>query len=535
MCAEVVELALTEEVRIHFRRELHQFLVDATGSRRAHDVVDLAVREERHTRQTRGGIVPRRPLVTTSGTGSPWDRSRSRSPRFCSPACRLIEEKGLIGARATSTIIKVAMHSERVRAPGAVSGTAETESPPVDCVITLVHGTWARGIVRTLLLRTSKEVQWTTENSRICNAVKKELGALNCKFRPFTWTGFNNHWARSRATQRLRRDLRKSLEAYPLAKHIVIAHSHGGNIALRAIEVAPEPESAGDLLRPDERSRIRGVACLSTPFLHITRLPADWGRLLVLFISAYFWVGQAVERSLGWERAPSFSDIAWGLWVGEPYPSSGFLTALVQIGAVALIGSLLYAGSRIADHVSHYSKSGQPVALLIVRAAGDEASVALGAANMFGWVTEQVVEVLVLALRLVPWAVTPIVVVSGGAIAIVGLSSLVGLELITAPLLITVVPFVVTLPLTFLSVLFMLPYGVEIGLASPFLRISAEPTPRGVFQIHQLGGPTGRSVGVGQHQTYNDKVAIKVVAKWVGGIAGLSPAEPAPMVRGVES
>src|SRR4029077_16813997 len=60
---------------------------------------------------------------------------------------------------------------------------------------------------------------------------------------------------RKEAAEDLKLHLASLLERFPDAAHFVIGHSHGGSVALYA-------------MRDDTiRKRLRGVACLSTPFL----------------------------------------------------------------------------------------------------------------------------------------------------------------------------------------------------------------------------------------------------------------------------
>jgi alpha-beta hydrolase superfamily lysophospholipase len=89
---------------------------------------------------------------------------------------------------------------------------------------------------------------------------------------PFVWSGGNTLRARERAAAALRQHIEAIVGRYPGAAHYLLAHSHTGNIALYA-------------LRDDAVARrIRGVACLSTPFLHLRR--RKLGRITVSSIVA---------------------------------------------------------------------------------------------------------------------------------------------------------------------------------------------------------------------------------------------------------
>src|SRR5438094_9750913 len=110
-------------------------------------------------------------------------------------------------------------------------------------VVTLVHGTWAG------------KHKWTINGSPLRRELETRLGAI--EFRTVQWSGGN--WARDRldAAARLRSHLSETLNQRPNAHHFIIAHSHGGNALMYALQDA-------------EISRqIAGVVTLATPFLHV--------------------------------------------------------------------------------------------------------------------------------------------------------------------------------------------------------------------------------------------------------------------------
>jgi hypothetical protein len=78
----------------------------------------------------------------------------------------------------------------------------------------------------------------------------------------FPWSGRNSHHARAIAAGRLRACLKARLAENPTARHLVIAHSHGGNVALDGAR------------RRSPRAASR-VACLATPFIVVSQ--RDWG------------------------------------------------------------------------------------------------------------------------------------------------------------------------------------------------------------------------------------------------------------------
>jgi hypothetical protein len=113
---------------------------------------------------------------------------------------------------------------------------------------------WDRGAALTSRLQSFEtELLAEPENLAGLSAINRELIAW------FQWLGWNSGRARFKAQERLRACLEKNLEAAPNAQHFVIAHSHGGNIAIRAVA------------SPRLQTQIRGIACLSTPFISVSK------------------------------------------------------------------------------------------------------------------------------------------------------------------------------------------------------------------------------------------------------------------------
>jgi len=109
-------------------------------------------------------------------------------------------------------------------------------------IITLIHGTWARG------------AQWTKDTSPLANALKERIEG-EVRIETFSWSGRNLHSSRRRAAVNLRRHVLITAKQYPEARHFLIAHSHGGVVALYALADA------------EAKASVSGVICLATPFI----------------------------------------------------------------------------------------------------------------------------------------------------------------------------------------------------------------------------------------------------------------------------
>src|SRR5215813_1201657 len=128
--------------------------------------------------------------------------------------------------------------------------------------IILVHGTWGRGFFpkrREVSLYPPNKRYWFEEGSQFCAGLDAALksASLDWPIRAFLWSGANSVQVRDSAAQELSGQLRKDLQEDPDARAVIIAHSHGGNVALRALQHLDS--MAG---------RIR-VVTLATPFLRV--------------------------------------------------------------------------------------------------------------------------------------------------------------------------------------------------------------------------------------------------------------------------
>ena len=66
--------------------------------------------------------------------------------------------------------------------------------------------------------------------------------------RAFLWSGETSHTARAKAADSLAAFIRNGYSLNPEAHHFMIAHSHGGNVALNAIKRAGETRSISGLV-----------------------------------------------------------------------------------------------------------------------------------------------------------------------------------------------------------------------------------------------------------------------------------------------
>jgi pimeloyl-ACP methyl ester carboxylesterase len=118
-----------------------------------------------------------------------------------------------------------------------------------DVIVVLVHGTF------------SPRAEWTQPTSSLVRAIQNEFQDARLQFYRYDWPGLfggslnNTHFQRYAASLRLAEFLGKLRSDHPTAELFVIAHSHGGNVALYATKKEP---------------RVDAIVTMGTPFIEIT-------------------------------------------------------------------------------------------------------------------------------------------------------------------------------------------------------------------------------------------------------------------------
>lgn len=152
-------------------------------------------------------------------------------------------------------------------------------------VVTLVHGTFA------------KHAPWMRDGSELCTELRKELQGT--VLRRFCWSGGNSHAARLQAGDDLAKYLLTVKKDFPEAQHFVIAHSHGGNVALYAMEkTSPDAKLGED---------VAGIVTLATPFITLRKrqlprfvIPSALFALAFIFVVSAVVVINPLKRALLW-------------------------------------------------------------------------------------------------------------------------------------------------------------------------------------------------------------------------------------------
>lgn len=411
-------------------------------------------------------------------------------------------------------------------------------------VVTLVHGTFGR--------LPGTDAAWTREPSVLRRTLRAELGD-DVVFTTFRWSGMNWPSARYAAAAGLRAHLRDVAATHPDRRRYVVAHSHGGNVALYALR-----DIECDATEPS----VGGVVCLSTPFIAAQpravtafRFVSTYAVLLVTFFAL-------VANAMGIVVTP---------WIATLDPSDALLQAILlneiwlEFGLCAFLAwHATNALVRLARHRRDRIAVGRiQTPIRICRSVGDEASALLATTGFFSWLVTLAwalasvltvgVAALFAALLLAPLLVPAAVLLLldrlitanrlRATLTRLARSRAFGVTLVTLGILAAlgtwgyllagtpfgtaerwyggVVAGLVVAVLTFGTL-----SGLGYGLTAPFLEVTAETTPAGSWQIHLFEGRhwnfddvdaavTPKPGFLVHSAAYTDEGVIRAIAHWI--------------------
>ena len=140
----------------------------------------------------------------------------------------------------------------------------------------------------------------------------------------FRWSGLNSEAAREEAARSLLGDL-TLLTAEGRSVHL-LAHSHGGNVARRAIELAEERHEGSDI-------RVASVTSFGTPFFHYS-----WVRLLAAAVG--YFVISLIAFAGSWMARDWLTDVRLVLGANVGGFAVGLLYLVLAANALsALVGT----------------------------------------------------------------------------------------------------------------------------------------------------------------------------------------------------
>lgn len=353
------------------------------------------------------------------------------------------------------------------------------------CVhVTLVHGTFAR------------RARWTQPGS----AMAEGLVRAGMTYESFHWSGRNSHRARIEAAKQLAHRLREQHSEKPEVRRAVVAHSHGGNIAVHAVWRIME-----------ERGGSISLVTLATPFFFVGRRPSTGiARQLFLFVGVALLLGLSVTLPLWswrWNGPVWMLVLYWTLW---------FVLALQALAAgywYIVHGPPWRKSNQNRFMEAVHTPEGQGAKLLIVRAADDEAGAFLATSQFGGWAA-------MAALRLMK----PSVWIKAFSFLFAGTAGIAwALRSSDPEALAVAVSSTFLIVVTWLSVglfsviaLSNLGHGLDGPTASLFAFVSAEATPPGEYRVKQriVREPTERGLS---HSSVYDEEVVGWVVKHISG------------------
>jgi hypothetical protein len=157
-------------------------------------------------------------------------------------------------------------------------------------LVYLVHGTWGRGFRpdKTLLGRPRTAPIWSEPGSGFHDDLRAALlhRGFEPRLTPVHWPGSNSVFERDRVARFLARIFDDDVQADPTCRQLVIAHSHGGNIALDAVRHYRQSETEIQ------------VVTLATPFVDLwTAMPVRDGNRYTQAYNRAFYARDGLTRT----------------------------------------------------------------------------------------------------------------------------------------------------------------------------------------------------------------------------------------------
>jgi hypothetical protein len=195
-----------------------------------------------------------------------------------------------------------------------------TEAPQ-KLFVTLVHGTWGRGFFPSIgPILFQPRARWFEQGGTFHASLSRELqdARILQQTDALIWSSANSVRARDAAALQLADRIRTRSRDYPKACHLIVGHSHGGNVTLRVLH-----HLGGEV--PDIL-----VATLATPFmLAVRREVSKKERKVVLVTDVLAIIIAGIlyfKASLQWGPA---QDTSFDFW-------TEILPITVLVGAVLL-------------------------------------------------------------------------------------------------------------------------------------------------------------------------------------------------------
>lgn len=269
-------------------------------------------------------------------------------------------------------------------------------------VLHFVHGTWGRGLLPRRPGRHRKvEPFWFEQgslfNRRLQNHLSSSSRIIRC--RTVLWSGANSIVARDAGARRLLKSLLRAERLYPGAAQFVVAHSHGGNVALRALKLA---EDQGANL-----TNVR-IASLATPFIRLFGANKEILAMKIQAIVLYLSLSTYFLTTSFWQYAFATASPSTRLQINLALALTCGVAAIIlsQVLATKSIRTLDIGSQLELARLSSPPSSKQSTTKhIFVRGVDDEASLALTFASILAKISTIITDVAVgRASALLFWA-----------------------------------------------------------------------------------------------------------------------------------
>jgi hypothetical protein len=407
-----------------------------------------------------------------------------------------------------------------------------------------------------------KKLAWSDPNSTFCTALAAALAPASVTFHLSRWGGSHSFRARERGVDIVRKDLEMMIKDRPTASHYVIGHSHGGNVAMRAVSNQYAP-------------KIAGLVCMATPFLHVRRR-GDRHYYSILVTAVFLWTVvliPSIAVFFGGQVSPHHWDhtlqgnveyyLSLGLQWSLARPRRNLILPLLLILSVILILIRRLRTAYDAEFARAIEVS-PDIKTLFLRASGDEATVFLSFMQFIAWFLDWLFDifsvipltvgflvlsivfllerfnetnqkraliVIIVVLALIVFVLAspserrdPLFLVFAIAvlIAIIGVC-LLGC-ILTSFVLFLVFGIVGLTIYLFVAPILMTAFGPDVIWRALLFRITAETVPPGKWELTILPSSVDGSANSSKvtllHSIYKDPRVPPLIADWIKTVAG---------------
>jgi hypothetical protein len=406
-------------------------------------------------------------------------------------------------------------------------------------LITLIHGTWGRGFFprnqqapvkqdhkRGLRTQTLRPL-WFEEGSPFRTRLDTELSDISHESKPLYWSGKNAIFERDKAARVLAEYISTEHLEHPGSTQLIIAHSHAGNIALRALQHLQKP----DALKMDDAERAKPlVVTLATPFIEIHK--AELGSrpnlvrltlvllLTLLATASFFAIGGRIDDLIGFNAAPIKLSVEQFLAESAVRQWRSSVVTIISICSGGLVGLvtgwwLLFRQAPVRrDRIQSLTEatrlgeipSAQSRRLLIIRAINDEASLAMALGTILNFA----------ATRAIIFTLVTFVLLTNGFYFLKSGFPWIGAAVSLGMLLAVIAAFMAGLATLFgMLVASRVVHGRELAISPMECQINTQSAPD-VVELSKIVTLVSSTVAKSlRHGIYDHEECAKTISDWV--------------------